>query len=170
MPADIRDLISYRLALLAGLNDRSGHAHVSEMFDVTLGEWRVLGNIKSCAPLTLSSLARVMFVDKGQLSRMVGALVQRGWVRETPSRTDRRTATLSLSAAGRRQHDRIFVFAQERNQVLLTVLDPSERRELHRLVDKLAIFVEAEHAALARGSARQAEAAARTVTVSRAAQ
>ena len=159
----IRDLLSYRLSFLAGLNDRSGHAHMTETFGLTLGEWRVLGNIHDLAPLTLSDLGRAMFLDKGQLSRMVAALVERGWVRDTPSTTDRRTAALSLTVAGLRQHDRIVAYARERNAVLGGVLTGTERHQLDRILAKLATFIEAEHAGLGHGSARQAEQTAASV-------
>ena len=161
MAGDIRDLVSYRLARLAGLNDRSGHVHLTETFGLTLGEWRVLGSIAAHAPVTLAGLSRAMLVDKGQLSRMAAALIERGWVRDTPSKTDRRTATLALTAAGKREHDRILAFATDRNRAVLSVLEPAEQRDFMRLVGKLTVFVEAEHAALARGSARAAEISAK---------
>ncbi len=170
MSGDIRDILSYRLARLTNLNDRSGHAHISETFGVTLGEWRVLGNVAARAPLTLSTLARAMHIDKGQLSRMIAGLVERRWVLEKPLASDRRTAALSLSAEGRRQHDRIIAFARERNDVLTGVLTPTERHELDRIIAKLTIFIETEHATLSRGSARQAELTAKSAATARAPQ
>ena len=170
MSGDIRDILSYRLARLTNLNDRSGHAHISETFGVTLGEWRVLGNVAARAPLTLSALARAMHIDKGQLSRMIAGLVERRWILEKPSASDRRTAALSLSAEGRRQHDRIIAFARERNEVLTGVLSPAERHELDRIIAKLTIFIETENATLSRGSARQAELAAKAAVMARAQQ
>lgn len=167
--SDIRDLLSYRLAHMTSLNDRSGHAHISEAFGVTLGDWRALGNIEARTPLTLSELARAMLIDKGQLSRTVAGLVERGWVLEKQSAADRRTAALSLSAEGRRQHSRIMAFARERNAVVTGVLTTREKRELDRILVKLTTFVEAEHAALARGSAQAAEQTASATVTGRAA-
>ena len=161
MAGTVRDLLSYRLARVAGLNDRSGHAHLAEAFAVTLSEWRIFGNIKALAPVMLADLSRSMLIDKGQLSRTVSGLIARGWVASTASKFDRRTILLTLTPAGKAEHDRILTFAAARNRTMLSVLEPAERHTLVRLLAKLEAFVETEHAALALGSASQAELTAR---------
>ncbi len=163
MVRDIRSLMSYRLAMLAGLNDRSGHAHLKETFGITLGEWRVFGNIAARGPLTPAELARGMNIDRGQLSRTVAELVRRGWVTTGPQPGDRRTLILKLTAAGRARHDRILAFAAERNRAVLSILSRVEQQALDSILQKLTLFVEAEYGALDRGSARQAEQAARGI-------
>jgi DNA-binding MarR family transcriptional regulator len=165
MVGNIHDLLSYRLARVAGLNDRSGHAHLTEEFSITLSEWRVLGNIRTLAPVTLSDVSRAMLIDKGQLSRTVSALVARGWLQSQASKLDRRTAHVSLTPSGLREHDRILAFAVERNQSVLDVLEPDEQRALLRTLAKLERFVEVEHGALAGGSARLAETTARQIAL-----
>jgi DNA-binding MarR family transcriptional regulator len=161
MAGNIRDLLSYRLARVAGLNDRSGHAHLAETFAITLSEWRVFGNIKTLAPVMLADLSRFMLIDKGQLSRTVSALIARGWVASKASKFDRRIILLTLTPAGQSEHDRILTFAAARNRTMLSVLEPTERRDLVRLLAKLEAFVETEHGALGLGSASQAETTAR---------
>lgn len=161
MAGSVRDLLSYRLARVAGLNDRSGHAHLSETFAITLSEWRVFGNIQALAPVMLADVSRSMLIDKGQLSRTVSALIARGWVVSQASKFDRRTILLSLTPMGVAEHDKILTFAAARNRTMLSVLEPAERRDLMRLLAKLEAFVETEHGALAHGSASQAETTAR---------
>ena len=76
---DLRDIISYQFARFVNINDRLAQAHMSEAFGITLGEWRVFAVIQFMAPVSLADLGRQMLVDKGQLSRMVRRLVERGW-------------------------------------------------------------------------------------------
>ena len=150
---DVRDLASYRLAVLVGLNDRAAHALVKGEFGLTLGEWRVLGNIHARASLTLIELARAMSIDRGQISRTVAGLVERGLVQAREPAHDRRTLMLSMTASGRRLHARMLKFAVGRNEHMLNALSASERRALDGILDKLLAYVNAEHAQLARRSA-----------------
>jgi DNA-binding MarR family transcriptional regulator len=163
----INDLLSYRLAVLASLNDRSGHAHLKEAFGLTLSEWRVLGNIAARARASFSDIADAMLIDKGQLSRTVAALAGRGLIVSVVTPADRRGTTLEMTAAGRRFHSRVLAFAMERNEALLSCLDTRERHQLDAMLRKLMLFVEIEQAGLARGNARDAETAARKATAVR---
>ncbi len=159
-PCAIRELLSYRLSRLAGLNDRSGHAHLMEEFGVTLGEWRVLAIVAADAPLTFADLARATLLDKGQLSRTVRRLATRGWVLSVRTKGNGRSVDLHMTAAGRRQALRISDFAAERNRVMLTTLNAAERVTVFALLDRLSAFVETEFFGLATASARDAERAA----------
>ena len=159
-PRSIRDLASWRLARLAGLNDRSGHAHLVETYAVTLGEWRVLAIVGADAPLTFAELTQRTLLDKGQLSRTVKGLVERGWVVSVRSPTNKRTVELRLSNEGQRQYRAILEFAVERNSIMLAGFTAAELATLFALLDRLTEFVEAEFTGLASASAREAEAAA----------
>jgi DNA-binding MarR family transcriptional regulator len=167
MAASIRDLLSYRLAVLANLNDRSGHAHLKESFGLTLSAWRVLGNIAHHKRASFSGIANAMSIDKGQLSRTVSALVSRGLIAASATPGDRRGVTLSLTPEGARFHVRVLAFAVERNAALLSCLSKPEQRAFNAMLEKLATFIEVEHAALSFGNARDAETAARKATVER---
>ena len=167
MAAGIRDLLSYRLAVLANLNDRSSHAHFKEAFGLKLSEWRVLGNIAERRTASFSEIADAMLIDKGQLSRTVAAIAKRGWLVSAVAPDDKRGLTLTLTRAGARFHARVLDFALERNAALLSCLDKHEQRALDGILQKISDFVEIEHAALMRGNARDAEITARRATVAR---
>lgn len=148
------------MSRLAGLSDRSGHAHLIETFGVTLGEWRILGVIAADAPITMADLGKRMLLDKGQLSRTVARLSARGWVQSARAPANKRTVVLRLTGEGQREHRRILAFAQERNRMMLAAFTAAERRCLFQLLDRLYAFAEAEFVGLASGSAREAERAA----------
>jgi DNA-binding MarR family transcriptional regulator len=167
MPARVSKLLSYRLARLANLNDRAGHAHLKEAFGLTLGEWRVLGNIAERDNATFTDIAGAMTIDKGQLSRTVTTLVERGLVASASSPGNRRGVILSLTPQGAKFHERVLAFAHERNAALISCLEPHEMRALDTILRKLTTYVEIEHAALAHGHAWEAENKARKATLRR---
>ena len=148
-PRTIRDLASWRLARLAGLNDRAGHAVLTQVFGIALGDWRVFALIAADAPLNFAQLAHRTLLDKGQLSRTVARLVARGWVISERAATNRRTVHLGLTAAGEREYHRIFKFVDSRTERMLASLTDDERQTLRSLIDRLTHIVEGEFAHLA---------------------
>ncbi|HPG02951.1 MAG TPA: MarR family winged helix-turn-helix transcriptional regulator [Rhodoblastus sp.] len=136
-PRDIRDLLGFRLSLLTTISDRKAQSQISGKFGMNLGEWRVLGAIHAFAPATLAGLARELYQDKGQLSRTIKALSERGLVASAPDARDKRNLFFRLTPGGKRWHDRMLAFAADRNAHLVDGLNAKERVELFRLLDKL---------------------------------
>jgi len=161
---DLRDMISYQLARFVNINDRLDQAHVSEAFGITLGEWRVFATIHFIGPVSLADLGRQMLVDKGQSSRVVRRLVERGWVNNHKTPGNRRSITLSLMPEGRKKYREIIAFVAKRNDVLQSVLTPRERTHLSKMLERLTTFGVIEFAALASGSANDAERIAKQQT------
>src|SRR5262245_13817496 len=67
----------------------------------TLAEARVLLEIGQNGNDTYSLLTQNIHIDNGYLSRIVSRFVKDGLVKATPSPSDGRSKTLSLTAAGR---------------------------------------------------------------------
>lgn len=149
---DIRDSLSYRLALLSRVNDRVGQANISGRFDITLGEWRVLAVIAYLGEASLRAVAREAFLDEGQVSRSVSGLVARGLVFRTVSERDRRGIRLRLSPRGQTLYDQIFAYVLELNQPDSFGLSIAEHAMLMELLDRML--------ALVRGDAVRLDAAA----------
>ncbi len=136
-PRDIRDLLGFRLSLLTTISDRKAQSQISGRFGMNLGEWRALGAVKAWAPASLADLSRALYQDKGQLSRTIKALTERGLVAAAPGANGKRGPLFRLTAEGRRCHDRMLAFAADRNAHLLEALSDRERAQLFRLLDKL---------------------------------
>jgi DNA-binding MarR family transcriptional regulator len=134
---DVRDLLMFRIARLSTLGDRMGQLRISRQFGLNLGEWRALGVIHALAPVTLATLAREMYLDKGQLSRSISNLIAGGLVAHSASRRDRRQTIFALTAEGRRLHGRVLAYVIGRNAQYTRSLASSERAELLRLLDKV---------------------------------
>jgi DNA-binding MarR family transcriptional regulator len=69
-------------------------------FDINLQAWRVLAALRQEDHQTLSDLGSHTGAELSYLSRTVGALEARGFVRRRDTSSDRRNIHLSLTAAG----------------------------------------------------------------------
>jgi DNA-binding MarR family transcriptional regulator len=134
---DVRASLMFRIARLSTLGDRMGQLRISRQFGLNLGEWRALSVMHALAPVTLATLARELYLDKGQLSRSISGLIAGGLVAHSASRRDRRQTIFALTAQGRRLHDRALRYVIGRNAQYMRSLASSERAELLRLLDKV---------------------------------
>lgn len=134
----IRELVSYRISRVANAMSRSAAARYRREFGVSLGEWRILALLGSDAPLTLNRLARLAALDKGQMSRAVAKLSERGLIlREFGGG---RTTVLTLSREGQRIYGGLIVAANERDEAFWNCLTQRERTALDSALEKLAGF------------------------------
>lgn len=139
---DIRDLLTFRIAMLAATNDRMGQNWLKGEFDLRVLEWRVLGLTAALEPVRFGTLARRLLVDKGQLSRLVKALIERQLIRTTPDDEDQRTMRLSTTAAGRALHQEVLSKAFARNNLIVSAMTVEETETLFHLLDKLQPFMD----------------------------
>ncbi|WP_295813303.1 MarR family winged helix-turn-helix transcriptional regulator [uncultured Nitratireductor sp.] len=134
---DIRDLLTFRVAMLGAAGDRIGQQWLGTEFGFRIVEWRVLGIIAALQPVRFFEVARTLLIDKGQLSRIVNLLTKKGFVEGTPDPDDQRTIRLCTTDAGAEIHRRILRRAFERNQLVVSALTPGELETLFSLLDKL---------------------------------
>tara|TARA_R110000787_G_scaffold93939_5_gene196364 strand:+ start:1795 stop:2271 length:477 start_codon:yes stop_codon:yes gene_type:complete len=100
----------------------------------TLGEMRVLYEIRNHANISASDIGRELDLDAAYLSRLLARLVAKGIVTRTPSETDARLHELNLSAKGQ-----TIVNAADDRQAALTadMLAPLSTAERRQLVDAM---------------------------------
>lgn len=130
-------LFTYNLSLLANILSRGAAARYSREFGVTLMEWRVIGSLALDAPLSLRQISHRFDLDKGQSSRTVAGLLERGLVHRSVNGDDRRSIELKLTPSGWRLYHRILLSARGRSERLLGCLDAGERKAFLRTFGKL---------------------------------
>lgn len=138
---DVRDLLTFRLAAISAACDRLGQQWLAEEYDLRIMEWRVLGVAAAISPVRFADLSRTLLMDKGQLSRIVRSLTDKGLTTVAGDPGDRRVLVLDLSGEGRALHDRILARARERNDRVTAALSRDELRTLFGLLDKLQPYM-----------------------------
>lgn len=155
----IKQLLSYRLHVVANLLSRGAAMRYKREFGVSLAEWRTIGLLGEQPRLSLNELAKAAGLDKSQMSRVVSGLTGRGLVSRGPHENDGRGVQLSLSNVGARTYQGLIRAAAERNAAFLACLTKTERDALESALAKLGAqardFIEQEHALVAPRSAKR---------------
>ncbi len=105
-PADHKDELRLWLRLLTctTMMETLIRGRLRESFDVTLPRFDVLAQLaRAQEGVTLGELSRRMMVSNGNVTGLIERLVADGLVTRTPRPTDRRTVTVQLTEAGRRE-------------------------------------------------------------------
>ena len=147
----IRKLLSYRVHSVANLLSRGAALRYRREFDVSLWEWRTVALLGEAGPWSLQALAGAAALDKGQMSRVVAGLVERGLVARAVDCDDARGVRLTLTRDGRRVCAGLLRSAAERNRTFESVLTARERAQLESILAKLGAaardLIERERAA-----------------------
>jgi MarR family transcriptional regulator, 2-MHQ and catechol-resistance regulon repressor len=115
--------------------------------DVSVSQCHALERLVEAGPQRLQALAAAMRLDKSTASRVVDALVRKGYVERRADPDDGRAQQLRITRSGRALHDRIDAGLVDQQAELLADLDPALRAEVARVVDRLARAAEVRFAA-----------------------
>lgn len=137
----LRDYVTYRLTVLAGLVTREGAARFGKEFGLGLPEWRIMRVLSVMPDLTVGQIAERIQMNKGLVSRTVAAMISKGQAIKSACAGDRRSFTVRLSDVGRELHDRILPVSQARQRRVRDCLTDEEREILFRALEKIEALV-----------------------------
>lgn len=123
--------------LVMALARRVRRAHVDALsaWQVTPSQSRALRVISlDDGGVRPSVLAEQLRIAPRSATDVVDTLEERGWVRRSPDRTDRRATTLTLTAAGRELVAAIDDVRLRASEQVLDVLSDAQRRTLHEIL------------------------------------
>ena len=106
--------------------------------DISVTQCHALEVLVEHGPMRLSGLVDRLFLDKSTTSRVVGALVKKGYVEQRPDAEDGRASALHVTASGRRLCRRITDDLVNQQQQLLQDLDPEVRTGVVKVIRGLA--------------------------------
>ena len=106
--------------------------------DISITQCYALETLAEHGPLRLGALAERLFLDKSTTSRVVAALVKKGYVEQAADAQDGRAIALSATRKGRGLCARITDDLVEQQKRLLEDLDPEVRTGVVRVVRRLA--------------------------------
>ncbi len=114
-------------------------------FDLTWGEWTVLGTLRH-EPSHRGSpgdLARKHELSSGAMTNRLDCLEEAGLVRRVPNPDDRRGVLVEITDEGRRVwHESVDVQAQKEALITAAALDAGEREELNGFLRRLMVAFE----------------------------
>ena len=136
---EIRDLLSYRVHMVANLLSRGAELRYRREFGVSLWEWRTIALLGAAeAALSLGHLAHAAGIDKSQMSRVVSGLAKRRLVLREAHPGDGRGIHLTLTKSGRKVYDGLIRAAAQRDTALRNCLSTTEKNVFERVLTKLA--------------------------------
>jgi DNA-binding MarR family transcriptional regulator len=133
-PRELKELISYRLHVVANLSSRIVEVSYGRRFGLTLLKWRALAVLGSNSGYSLKELGTDAGLDKGLASRTVSELIEEGLVEKHASKDDRRSIKLVLTAKGRALYEEAFREAAKRHQRWLSVLTPEQQQSFFEML------------------------------------
>ncbi len=136
-PIPLENWTGYRFGLLATRLGNFIAPMYASRHDLTMPAWRSLAVIARYQPLTAKQLATLTSSDAFKVARAIELLVRRGLIDRDLDKSDRRRASLSLSAEGRKVYKDIEKFVVRVERELMAVLDADEVAALRRSLDKL---------------------------------
>lgn len=135
----IKELLSYRLHVVANLLSRGAELRYRREFGVSLWEWRTIALLGAVTePLSLNHLAQAAGIHKSQMSRVVSGLARRRLVVRSANSEDARGVRLALSRSGRRLYEGLIDAAAERDRAFRRCLTRDEKRAFETALAKLA--------------------------------
>jgi DNA-binding MarR family transcriptional regulator len=136
---EIRDLLSYRVHMVANLLSRGAARRYRREFGVSLWEWRTIALLGAAEePLSLGHLAHAAGIDKSQMSRVVSGLASRRIVLRAAHPGDGRGVRLTLTRSGRKLYEGLIRAAAERDAAFRNCLSAKEKDVFERALTKLA--------------------------------
>jgi DNA-binding MarR family transcriptional regulator len=71
-------------------------------YDLGSAQWYVLWQLVNNGPTVQRDFLNLLQVEKATLSEVVGALVRKGFIKQTPAEADQRQRLLTITPAGRK--------------------------------------------------------------------
>lgn len=133
----LEERVIYRFFLIAKRFDQALVAMHSRKLGISVSNSKILRVIAFHGPLSASELGARTSLDPDKITRAVDTLVDRSYVIRKSDEADRRKVVLTLSAKGRRVHDKIEMVVSAMEADLLSVLTAEERKALGSSLDKL---------------------------------
>ncbi|MEX2582705.1 MAG: MarR family transcriptional regulator [Gemmatimonadota bacterium] len=106
--------------------------------DLSVTQCHALSVIADSGSLSMNELAARLFLDKSTTSRVVDALERKSFARRDANPADRRALRLSTTPDGAALLDRIRGDIIQEEKRLLSEFEPAVRREMTRLINRLA--------------------------------
>ncbi len=135
---------AYVLEDQVGFLLRCAHQRATEIFNAVMGRFAVtptqfaaLAKLDDLGSVSQNQLGRLTRMDPATVSGVVGRLIARGFVRQSPDARDARLVLLALTPAGRAAVSEMKAVGAEVSRRTLEPLKPAEADALLRALAKI---------------------------------
>ena len=146
-PRQHDDLLNYQLKRLVRLGGAPAIRLCEGQYGVTRQEWRLIAALTESGAMSPSSLAERADADPARVAKTLASLVDKGFVRRVSNPKDRRRASVTTTASGKRLYTQLFPQLALINRRLMEVLDEDEALILEDLLCRLTQRAREVHAA-----------------------
>jgi DNA-binding MarR family transcriptional regulator len=137
--SDNEILSSYRLVLLANYFVSPIYADINQRFGIARGDFVVIFCLQQLGPLTAQDVCDITRHPKNSVSQALSKLVELGYVKKKPDPEDGRRFFLHLTAKAHQLYTKVMPAFHQREESMLSVLTPAERRQFLLLLGKLLL-------------------------------
>jgi len=138
---EIKDFLTFRINVLYRLLDRQLKKILSEHHDLSIAEWRVLGQLATDSPTTVRTIAAKTYMAKSQISRAAASLVRTDHALRRRDSADERSAVFAITRQGKKKYETVMRMNRERQRRLIAQLDLEERQMMFAALERLISYV-----------------------------
>ena len=117
-PPSFRNLMTFRLHMVARHSERISEQYYRKHMDLSLPECRVIGVTAGYGSVSFKRVAAEANLEKSYASRVVSALVERDIIARLANPADSRSVLLELTDNGRNVHQQMYQLALQLNAQL----------------------------------------------------
>lgn len=134
---DLTRHLTYRIARLQARLNAQATSLLKTHAQISLSEWRVIAMLANPKVETQKDVLEAMGLDKGQISRTIQRLVQKGMIVPISSAEAQRERGLKLTEKGRHLVEKMVPIMMQRQAHLQSGLDEAEIDRLFDFVNRL---------------------------------
>ena len=135
---DLRDFLPYALNQAAEATSLGFQARYRQRYGMLRTEWRVLFHLGRYGPMTAKDICARASLHKTKVSRAVGALENKRYLRRETQLSDRRHETLCLTRQGSAVFADLYEAARQYDAQIVAAFTPEERDILRRCLARIA--------------------------------
>lgn len=135
--ATMEDYVTYRVGRLGRMLAREIARTCAEQWDISLPQYRILTCLSYFPDIPMRELTDRTQMDKGQVSRVVNEMEQRGLVSRDSDARDKRRSLLSLTRAGNTLARKTRSTAHDHQRELMSLLSQEELETFYELLGRL---------------------------------
>ena len=129
--------VTFRLARLQSSLNAQGTALLKSNSGLSLVEWRLIQTLRMFENASLTEIAGVVQMDKGQLSRKIKAMVEKGLLRAETDKRDQRVQHLTLTKKAEQLSAQMMPVMEARQRRLLANVSAEDLEVFYSVIDKI---------------------------------